>query len=83
MQLFVGAMGLPSSGRNAICGRFTRHLNVICIDEFDDATLDKIYGSIVKWHFAQHEDAAMQSLDKVGGSGTRVWGVYSGIGRVS
>ncbi|XP_063587791.1 dynein axonemal heavy chain 3-like [Penaeus indicus] len=70
-SLFVGAMGLPSSGRNTICGRFTRHLNVICIDEFDDATLNKIYGSIVKWHFSQHEDAAMQSLDKAVVEATR------------
>lgn len=54
-----------SAGRNTICGRFTRHLNVICIDAFDDTTLDKIFGSIVTWRFSTLEDTAIQRLDRV------------------
>lgn len=64
-QLFVGAMSPPSTGRNNICGRFTRHLNVICIDTFDDTTLEKIFGSIMTWHFSSQEDAVIQTLSKV------------------
>ena len=55
----------PSTGRNNICGRFTRHLNVICIDTFDDVILDKIFGSIMTWHFSSQEDETIQRLSKV------------------
>lgn len=34
-------------------GRFTRHLNVISIDSFDDETLTKIFSSICDWHFSK------------------------------
>uniref|UniRef100_A0A8C9VVG4 Dynein axonemal heavy chain 3 n=1 Tax=Scleropages formosus TaxID=113540 RepID=A0A8C9VVG4_SCLFO len=44
--LFVSAMGPPGGGRNDITGRFTRHLNIISIDSFDDETLGKIFTSI-------------------------------------
>ncbi|XP_066944541.1 dynein axonemal heavy chain 3-like [Macrobrachium rosenbergii] len=63
-SLFVGAMAPPSAGRNSICGRFTRHLNVLCIDAFDDATLDKIFGAIVAWHFSTQEDSTIQQLQR-------------------
>ncbi|KAK3881286.1 hypothetical protein Pcinc_014272 [Petrolisthes cinctipes] len=63
-SLFLGAMTPASAGRNTICGRFTRHLNVICIDTFDDTTLDKIFGSIVNWRFSTLEDTTLQRLDR-------------------
>lgn len=43
-------LGLP--------GRFTRHLNVISIDAFDDETLTKIFSSITDWHFSKGFDAS-------------------------
>uniref|UniRef100_A0A8C4E4W3 AAA+ ATPase domain-containing protein n=1 Tax=Dicentrarchus labrax TaxID=13489 RepID=A0A8C4E4W3_DICLA len=49
--LFLSAMGPPGGGKNDITGRFTRHLNVISIDSFDDETLTKIFSSITDWHF--------------------------------
>lgn len=64
-QLFVGAMMPPSADRSNICGRFTRHLNVIYLDTFDDETLDKIFGSIMSWHFSNQEDETIQQLSKV------------------
>lgn len=38
-------------------GRFTRHLNVISINSFDDETLKKIFGSITDWHFSKGFDS--------------------------
>lgn len=37
-------------------GRFTRHLNVISINSFDDQTLTKIFCSITDWHFSKGFD---------------------------
>lgn len=39
-------------------GRFTRHLNIISIDSFDDETLTKIFSSITDWHFSKGFDAS-------------------------
>uniref|UniRef100_A0A4W6EBD4 Dynein axonemal heavy chain 3 n=1 Tax=Lates calcarifer TaxID=8187 RepID=A0A4W6EBD4_LATCA len=51
--LFMSAMGPPGGGKNDITSRFTRHLNVISIDCFDDETLTKIFSSITDWHFSK------------------------------
>ncbi|XP_061175178.1 dynein axonemal heavy chain 3-like [Saccostrea echinata] len=51
--LFVSAMGPPGGGRNDITSRFTRHLNMVSIDEFDDATLTRIFTNITDWHFGK------------------------------
>ena len=58
-------MGPPGGGRNDISGRFTRHLNIISIDSFDDNTMNKIFTSIVDWHFNKGFDASFQRLGKV------------------
>uniref|UniRef100_A0A8C9V6G4 Dynein axonemal heavy chain 7 n=1 Tax=Scleropages formosus TaxID=113540 RepID=A0A8C9V6G4_SCLFO len=63
--LFVSAMGPPGGGRNDITGRFTRHLNIISIDSFDDETLGKIFTSITDWHFMKGFDATFPRLGKV------------------
>ncbi|BFZ17590.1 hypothetical protein BsWGS_20629 [Bradybaena similaris] len=49
--LFVSAMGPPGGGRNDITSRFTRHLNIISIDEFDDGIMNRIFTAITDWHF--------------------------------
>ena len=64
-QLFVSAMGPPGGGRNDISDRFTRHMNIISIDSFDDNTMTKIFTSIVDWHFAKGFDASFGRLGKV------------------
>ncbi|KAF4087455.1 hypothetical protein AMELA_G00070970 [Ameiurus melas] len=56
--LFISAMGPPGGGRNDITGRFTRHLNIVSIDSFDDETLSKIFTSITDWHFSTGFDTS-------------------------
>ncbi|XP_040928837.1 dynein axonemal heavy chain 3 isoform X2 [Betta splendens] len=63
--LFMAAMGPPGGGKNDITGRFTRHLNVISIDCFDDETLTKIFSSITDWHFSKGFDASFYRLGKI------------------
>ncbi|XP_030626002.1 dynein heavy chain 3, axonemal [Chanos chanos] len=63
--LFVSAMGPPGGGRNDITGRFTRHLNIVSIDSFDDDTLSKIFSSICDWHFGKGFDASFYRLGKI------------------
>ena len=65
LQLFVGAMGPPGGGRNDITGRFTRHLQVISIDEFDDNTMTRIFTNISDWHFGKGFEPAFLRLGKV------------------
>jgi len=42
--IFVGAMGQPGGGRTFITPRFLRHVNLVSIAEFDDDTLNRIFG---------------------------------------
>ncbi|KAG7264995.1 hypothetical protein CRUP_017155 [Coryphaenoides rupestris] len=63
--LFVAAMAPPGGGRNDITGRFTRHLNIVSIDSFDDDTLSKIFSSITDWHFSKGFDASFFRLGKI------------------
>ncbi|KAK3571583.1 hypothetical protein QTP86_014552, partial [Hemibagrus guttatus] len=63
--LFISAMGPPGGGRNDITGRFTRHLNIVSIDSFDDETLSKIFTSIIDWHFSTGFDVSFCRLGKI------------------
>ncbi|CAO2583044.1 Dynein axonemal heavy chain 3 [Lemmus lemmus] len=54
--LLVTAMGPPGGGRNDITGRFTRHLNIISINAFEDDILTKMFSSIADWHFGKGFD---------------------------
>ncbi|XP_030068202.1 dynein axonemal heavy chain 3 [Microcaecilia unicolor] len=63
--LIVSAMGPPGGGRNDITGRFTRHLNIISINAFDDETLTKIFCSISDWHFSKGFDIAFMRTSKL------------------
>ena len=64
-QLFVSAMGPPGGGRNDITSRFTRHLNIVSIDEFDDHTMNKIFTTITDWHFGNGYDPSFVKNGKV------------------
>lgn len=65
LQLFVCGMGPPGGGRNTITGRFTRHLNIVSIESFDDTTMTKIFSSLVDWHFSKGFDGVFTRLGKV------------------
>ncbi|KDO23984.1 hypothetical protein SPRG_10681 [Saprolegnia parasitica CBS 223.65] len=52
--IVVTAMGPPGGGRNTISPRFQRHFNVLCFSEFDDATLARIFSTIVNWYFTSN-----------------------------
>lgn len=54
---FVAAMGPPGGGRNSITSRLLRHFSTIGVPSFDDLTLDKIFSTILQWHFAQFPEA--------------------------
>ncbi|XP_062847578.1 dynein axonemal heavy chain 3 [Trichomycterus rosablanca] len=63
--LFISAMGPPGGGRNDITGRFTRHLNIVSIESFDDETLSKIFTTITDWHFSKGFDPSFYRLGKI------------------
>ncbi|XP_070269812.1 dynein axonemal heavy chain 3 [Myotis yumanensis] len=63
--LLVTAMGPPGGGRNDITGRFTRHLNVISINAFEDDILTKIFSSIANWHFGKGFDVIFLRYGKM------------------
>lgn len=59
--LFVCAMGKPGGGANMITGRFIRHHVIIATDSFEDTTLNKIFCTIMEWHFSRgYEDAVVR-----------------------
>lgn len=47
--LLLCAMGPPSTG-NSVSPRFSRHFNVVVINEFNDATMISIFSKILLWH---------------------------------
>ncbi|EGR31445.1 hypothetical protein IMG5_109350, partial [Ichthyophthirius multifiliis] len=49
--IFVSAMGPPGGGRTFITARFLRHMNLITLVNFDDETLNRIFGTILHWYF--------------------------------
>lgn len=42
---FLAAMGPPGGGRNPVTSRYTRHYNVVHVDEFDDASKSQVHHS--------------------------------------
>ena len=53
--IFVSAMGPPGGGRTFLTPRILRHLNLISIAEFDDDTLSRIFGTILRFFFHNNQ----------------------------
>ncbi|VDO05387.1 unnamed protein product [Rodentolepis nana] len=63
--LFLASMGPPGGGRNEISSRFTRHMNVLGLNEFNDSIMNRIFTVIVDRHFSQGYDAQFSRLSKI------------------
>ena len=46
---FIAAMGPPGGGRNHVTNRYLRHYSLVCATPFDEATLSKIFTTLVEW----------------------------------
>lgn len=57
-------MGVPG-GSNYVDGRLLRHLHIVTVDSFEDATLNRIFVAIMDWHFAKGFLEAVTRLSKV------------------
>jgi len=56
--IFVSAMGPPGGGRTFISPRLLRHLNMVSLANFDDDTLQRIFGTILHWYFSKNSFSA-------------------------
>ncbi|XP_063362018.1 dynein axonemal heavy chain 3 [Cydia amplana] len=62
--LFVSAMLPPGGGSNLISWRLTRHTLLIALDSFEDNTLNKIFVTIMDWHFGKGFNDTLMRLSK-------------------
>ena len=60
---FVAAMGPPGGGRNPVTPRYLRHYNVCWLTDHGPASLERIFGTILKWHLEPFS-AEVKSLTK-------------------
>ena len=51
--VFVCGMGPPGGGRNTITPRYMRHFNIIAYTTFDDASMQRIFQTILDWWLAK------------------------------
>lgn len=63
--LLIAAMIPPGGGSNVVSSRLTRHMHIIGIDSFEDATMTKIFTSILDWHLAKGFDSNVVRLGKM------------------
>lgn len=49
--ILVSAMGPPGGGRSFVTPRILRHMTLTSLTSFEDETLNRIFSTILKWHF--------------------------------
>lgn len=63
--LLIAAMLPPGGSSNIVTSRLIRHTHVIGIDSFEEATMTKIFTSIIDWHFAKGFVTEVSRLGKM------------------
>lgn len=67
---FVGAMGPPGGGRNPVSARVLRHFNILSLTELSDASVGRIFTTILGAFLQRNFGADISELtDKVCESG--------------
>ncbi|XP_076766493.1 dynein heavy chain 3, axonemal [Xylocopa sonorina] len=61
----ICAMLPPGGGSNVVTPRLTRHMHIIGIDFFEEATMTKIFSSILDSHFAKGFTTEISRLGKM------------------
>ncbi|GBG26414.1 Dynein heavy chain 7, axonemal [Hondaea fermentalgiana] len=51
---YVAAMGPPGGGRNHVSPRFLRHFHMVGVTEFDEASMSRIFSSLMRWNMKCH-----------------------------
>ena len=59
---FIAAMGPPGGGRTQITQRYVRHYLMINLVPFDDASLSRVFNTIIDWHLAKGFAGKVKSL---------------------
>ena len=59
---FIGAMGPPSQGRNAVTARYMRHFNILYAEPFDSNSLVRIFTNILEWFFMRNTSGFAKSV---------------------
>ena len=57
---FLSAMGPPGGGRNNITPRLLRHYQVFGMTPIASNSMERIFGTIMDWHFNQGYDASIK-----------------------
>ena len=52
--LLAAAMGPPGGGRNHVTPRFVAHFSVLCVTEFDESTLHRIFDAVMNWYIDEN-----------------------------
>nr|XP_031846529.1 dynein heavy chain 3, axonemal-like isoform X2 [Nomia melanderi] len=64
-MFLIAAMLPPGGSSNEVTARLTRHMQVIGIDVFEEATMSRIFSTILEIHFAKGFPADVSRLGKM------------------
>ena len=54
---FIGAMGPPGAGRPHVTARYLRHFNLVYVLQFQDESMQRIFGTVMTWFLAKFPSA--------------------------
>ncbi|XP_076653327.1 dynein heavy chain 3, axonemal [Halictus rubicundus] len=64
-MFLIGAMLPPGGSSNVVTSRLTRHTHIVGIDVFEEATISKIFSTILETHFAKGFPQEVSRLGKM------------------